>query len=100
MEDHGPRLRQLTQPAQLGTRRFVLEWALPLEPGLETHVTLYDLAGAAPHTVAASQGPDEADTLLALWTILTTDHAYATEAIEYVAEVYASRTGRRPTRER
>jgi hypothetical protein len=73
-----------------------LEWALPLEPGLETHVTLYDLTGAAPHTVAASQGPDEADTLLALWTTLTTDHAYATEAIDYVAGVYATRTGRPP----
>jgi hypothetical protein len=98
MGNHGPQLRQLTQPAQLGTQRFVLEWALPLEPGLETHVTLYDLAGAAPHTVAASEGPDEADTLLALWTLLTADHAYATEAIEYVADAYAKRTGHPPTR--
>jgi hypothetical protein len=100
MTDLGPRLTLLTQPAQLDKQRFVLEWALPLEPGLETHVTLYDRAGAALHTVAASQGPDEADTLLALWTILTDDHAHATEAIEYVAETYATRTGRPPARER
>ena len=73
MSDLGPRLQQLTQPAQLGTQRFILEWALPLEPGLETHVTLFDRAGAAPHPIAASQGPDEADTLLALWTRLTDD---------------------------
>jgi hypothetical protein len=33
---------------------------------------------------------------LALWTILTNDHSYATEAITYVTEVYASRTGRPP----
>jgi hypothetical protein len=67
--------------------------------GLETHVTLYDLAGATPHTVGASQGLDEADTLLELWRILTTDHTHATEAIGYVAEVYASRTGRPLSRE-
>jgi hypothetical protein len=45
MTDLGPRLTLLTQPAQLDKQRFVLEWALPLEPGLETHVTLYDSGG-------------------------------------------------------
>jgi hypothetical protein len=36
---------------------------------------------------------------LALWTILTDDQADATEAIDYVAEAYAKRTGHPPNRE-
>jgi hypothetical protein len=43
MEDLGPRMRQLTKPAQLDRKRLELEWVLPLEPGLPTHVTLFDL---------------------------------------------------------
>ena len=43
VDDLGPRLRHLTKPAQLDKPRFQLEWVLPLEPGLSTHVTLYDL---------------------------------------------------------
>ena len=42
MDDYGPRLRHLTKPAQLDNKRFVLEWIVPLEPGLSTHVALYD----------------------------------------------------------
>ena len=71
-----------------------------MEPGLSTHVTLFDLACLPPHPVAASEGADEAEALLALWTKLTTDQASATEAIDYVAEPYAKRTGRPPSRER
>jgi hypothetical protein len=33
----------LTKSAQLNKKPFVLEWIVPLEPGLSTHVTLYDL---------------------------------------------------------
>lgn len=100
MDYRGPRLRQLTKLAQLDKQRFVLEWAPPLEPGLATHVTLFNRTCVTPQAIAASEGPDEADILLELWTILTDDQPYSTEAIDYVAEAYAKRTGRPPSRER
>ena len=43
VDDLGLRLRHLAKPTQLDKKRFELEWVLPLEPGLSTHVTLYDL---------------------------------------------------------
>ena len=49
MNDFGPRLRQLSKPAQLDKKRFELERILPLEPGLSTHVTLFDLECYPPH---------------------------------------------------
>jgi hypothetical protein len=43
MDDQGPRRRQRTKLSQRDKPRYELEWALPLEPGLVTHVTLFDL---------------------------------------------------------
>lgn len=43
MDDRGPRISLQTKPAQLDKPRFQLEWILPLEPGLSTHVRLFDL---------------------------------------------------------
>ena len=97
MDDLGPRLRQLTKPAQLDKKRFELEWILPLEPGLSTHVTLFDLECFPPHALAAGEGGDEADALLALWTTLAGQHESA-DAIAVVAEAYSRRTGRWPDR--
>jgi hypothetical protein len=70
VDDLGPRLRHLTKPAQLDRQRFQLEWVLPLEPGLSTHVTLFDMECFPPHALAAGEGGDEAEALLDLWTTL------------------------------
>jgi hypothetical protein len=74
MDDLGPRLRHLTKPAQLDKKRFELEWVLSLEPELATHVRLFDMECFPPHPLAAGEGADEADALLALWTMLTGQH--------------------------
>ena len=65
--------------------RFDLEWVLPLEPGLTTHVTLFDeeRTGSFPLAVgvmAVGHGADEADALLDLWTTLI-DRKAPSEAI-------------------
>ena len=95
MDDLGPRLRHLTKPAQLDKPHFQLEWVLPLEPGLSTHVRLFDLECFPPHPVAAGEGADEADALLALWTALTRQH-HSADAMAHVAEAYRRRTGHLP----
>lgn len=95
MDDVGPRLRHLTKPAHLDKPRFELRWALPLEPGLSTHVTLFDLECFPPHALAAAEGADEADSLLALWMVVFGEH-HSTDAMAYVAEAYSRRTGRLP----
>ena len=95
MDDLGPRLRHLTKPAQLDKPRFGLQWALPLEPGLSTHVTLFDLECFPPHAIAAGEGADEADALLTLWTTLSGQH-HSADAMAYVAEAYSRRTGGLP----
>ena len=64
---------------------------LPLEPGLATHVRLFDLECFPPHALAAGEGGDEADALLALWTTLTDQHESA-DAIAVVAEAYSGST--------
>ena len=97
MDDDGPLLGQLTKPPDGDKKRFELEWLLPLEPGLSTHVTLFDLQCFPPHPIAAGQGGDEADALLELWTALPGQHASA-DAVAYVAEAYSRRTGRCPER--
>ena len=51
-----PTVRQLTRPTQLDKKRFELEWILPLEPGLSTHVTLFDLECCRPHALATGEG--------------------------------------------
>jgi hypothetical protein len=95
MDDLGPRRRQPTSPTQLDKKRFELEWILPLEPGLSTHVTLFDLECHPPHAFATGEGADEADALLDLWTKLTARSEPA-EAIAIVAEAHRRRTGLQP----
>ena len=95
MDDLGPRLRPLTKPAQLGKKRFELEWVPPLEPGLSTHLTVFDLECFPPHALAAGEGGDEADALLDLWTTLR-DRNDSADALAHVAEAYHRRTGRQP----
>ena len=41
------------------------------EPGLPTHVAVYDLECVPPHAIAGGQGGDEAEALQDLWTTLT-----------------------------
>jgi hypothetical protein len=66
-----------------------------LEPGLETHVTLYDLEKFPPTAVAGGHGADEAEALMDLWAILTRASESA-DAIAVVADAYERRTGRKP----
>ena len=75
---------------------------MPQEPGLTTHVTLFDeeRTGSLPLSVgvmAVGHGADEADTLLDLWTTLV-DRDEPSEAIEFVATAFRRRTGREPER--
>jgi hypothetical protein len=91
----GPRISQLTKLAQEDKKRFELEWVLPLEPSLETHVTLYDLERLPPEVVAGGHGADEAEALMDLWTILTRANDSA-DAIVVVVDAYEKRTGRLP----
>jgi hypothetical protein len=65
MDDIGPRLLRLTKLLQQDKKRFELEWVLPLEPGLETHVTLYDPKRCPSEVVAGGHGADETE---ALWS--------------------------------
>ena len=95
MDDFGPRFRHLTKPAQLDKPCFQLEWVLPLEPGLATHVRLFDMECFPPHAVAVGEGADEADALLALWTMLTRQH-HSADAMAHVAEAHRRRTGQLP----
>jgi hypothetical protein len=95
--DEGPRLQHLTRLEQQDKPRFELEWVLPLEPGLPTHVTLYDLQLFPPAAVAGGHGGDEAEALLDLWRGLA-GRPEVVDAIPVVAEAYARRTGRPPTR--
>jgi hypothetical protein len=96
MDERGPGTGHVTKPAQLDKQRFDLEWILPLEPGLSTHVTLYDRQCDRRHGVAIGQGGNEAEALLDLWTTLT-DRLESADAIAFVAQAYHRRTGRLPT---
>src|SRR5688572_3433009 len=93
MDERGPTISLRTKPAQLDKKRFDLEWHLPLEPGLPTHAALFDFQGTFPEQIAESEGGDEAETLLNLWTTLT-DGSASADAIEFVADAYARRAGR------
>lgn len=97
MDQRAPGTRHLTKPAQLDQKRFDLEWVLPLEPGLSTHVTLYDLQCDPPQAVVVGHGSDEADTLLDIWTAVT-DRNDQADAIAFIAAAYQKRTGRQPER--
>ena len=65
-------------------------WAMPLEPGLPTHVSLID--HARDHQEWSGAGADEIDALTALWAAM---HDEATpEALDYAAAALTQRTGR------
>ena len=65
-------------------------WAMPLELGLSTHVSVID--HARDHQEWSGEGADEIDALTALWTAM---HADATpEALRYAAAAITQRTGR------
>lgn len=77
------------------TRRFELEWHLPLEPGLPTYATLFDREAKHPHVVATAEGGDEAEAVLELWRTLRARDEPA-EAVAFVADAYRKRTGQSP----
>jgi hypothetical protein len=82
MDERGPRMRHLTKPAQFDKKRFDLEWIVALEPGLSTHVTLYDRQCDPPHAVAVGEGGDETEALQDLWMKLN-DQRDSADAVAY-----------------
>jgi len=90
--------KNLTKPAQSDKGRFELEWHLPLELGLATHVALLDLEKEPRIAVAVGHGGDEPEALLDLWTTLT-DQNETEGAIAFATQAYARRTGKTPERE-
>jgi hypothetical protein len=68
-----------------------MDWALPLEPGLSTHVTLCDHAGE--HREWHGEGGDEAEALADLVEVMTEDAA-SPEAIDYALRAFDQRRGR------
>jgi hypothetical protein len=98
MSDRGPWTGHLTQPAQADKKRFELEWHLPLELGLATHVTLLDLEREPRIALAVGHGADEPDALLDLWTTLTEQNEDE-GAVAVATQAYARRTGKTPERE-
>ena len=70
--------------------RFSMHWAMPLEPGLPTHVSLVD--HARDHQEWRGEGADETDALAALWTTMHGDAPR--EALSYAAAAITRRTGR------
>ncbi len=42
MNEGGPRMGDRASAVPVERKRFDLEWIFPLEPGLSTHVALYD----------------------------------------------------------
>ena len=72
--------------------RFALQWLVPGQPELLTHVMLLDRERPAPYAVMAGHGGDKLQALRNLWSMLIEDDAVA-EAIEFVATEYARRSG-------
>ena len=78
--------------------RFRLECHLPQEPGLVTHVTLFDRE-RPPHFVRATgQGANELEALVDLWASLV-ERREAEDAIAHVAAAIERRTGAAPQRQ-
>ena len=73
--------------------RFTMEWALPLEPGLPTHVIVYDHAGD--HVEWTAAGGDEAEALAMLIGQMSQAGA-SREALDFVAAAYHTRISRNP----
>ena len=77
--------------------RFRLEWHLPQEPGLVTHVTLFDRERPPHYVRATGHGGDELEALIDLWSALVDRHE-AEDAVELVVAAYQRRTGHPPAR--
>jgi hypothetical protein len=77
--------------------RFALQWLVPGQPELLTHVILLDKERPAPYVVTAGHGGDRLQALRNLWSTLTEDDATA-EAINFVATEYARRSGEAPAK--
>lgn len=73
--------------------RFALEWDRPMLSGALTHVSLFEGGKHPQHVIASGHGPNDADALSDLLTMLKGESA---EAIAYVSEQYAALTGRAP----
>jgi hypothetical protein len=97
MDDRGPWIGHLTKPAQLEKKPLHLEWYLLLEPGLPTHAALFDLQTTVPELIAESEGGDETETLLSIWTTLV-DRRASVQAIAFISDAYSRRADRRPER--
>ena len=69
--------------------RFSMLWAMPLEPGLPTHVSVID--HARDHQEWRGEGADELDALAALWTAMSGDAP--PDAVGYAAAAITKRTG-------
>jgi hypothetical protein len=70
--------------------RFSMHGAMPLEPGLPTHVNLVDHAGD--HQEWRGEEADETDALVALWSTMHGDAP--PEALRYSAAAITRRMGR------
>jgi hypothetical protein len=77
--------------------RFALQWLVPRQPELLTHVILLDKERPAPYVVMAGHGGDRLQALRNLWSMLIKHDAVA-EAIDYVAAEYARRSGEAPAK--
>ncbi len=75
--------------------RFALQWLVPGDPGLLTHVMLLDKERPAPYVVTAGHGADKVQALHNLWSTLIEIHALP-EVIGYLAVEYTRRTGKAP----
>jgi hypothetical protein len=80
----------------MASERFHLEWILPLEPGLPTHVALHDSLSPDAEPILLGSGGDEAEALLDLLSKLT--DAAQPDARTCVANAYQKRTGQVPPR--
>ena len=77
--------------------RFALQWLVPGQPELLTHVMLLDKERPAPYVVMAGHGGDKLQALRNLWSMLIDDDAVA-EAVEFVATEYVRSSGEAPAK--
>jgi hypothetical protein len=79
------------------TTRFDLEWIVPVEPGLATHVRLFDPDVGSEFPLAVGHGADEVDALMHLWIALVAGREH--DAANFVASAYAKGVGHLPGQE-
>lgn len=77
--------------------RFALQWLVPGQPELWTHVMLLDKERPAPYVVTAGHGRDRLQALRNLWSTLI-EHDAVAEAVDFVAAEYARRSGEAPAK--